>query len=74
MEVNGFVIRGYGWKELAVLYAPEMSPGAASKRLTRWVREADRLRLTLVSHGWKERKKQLTPMQVEDIVRYFGEP
>ena len=32
-----FQQKTYRWQELAVLYAPDLTPHAASKRLTKWV-------------------------------------
>ena len=37
MNINSFEIRSYGWQELAILYAPDLTPESAAKRLSTWV-------------------------------------
>lgn len=34
---DSFQQKTYRWQELAVLYAPDLTPHSASKRLTQWV-------------------------------------
>lgn len=69
-----FEIRSYGWQELAILYAPGITPRAATKRLTRWVLLNRELFDRLVQAGWKKGNHLLTPVQVRLIVDCFGEP
>ncbi|MCD8178772.1 MAG: DUF4248 domain-containing protein [Tannerellaceae bacterium] len=69
-----FIIKSYSWKELAILYAPELTSNSAARRFKKWVNFNQELVRELVSAGWRERSKVLTPMQVEIIVRYLGEP
>ena len=36
--MENFKIRTYGWQELAILYAPDLTPESAGKRLSSWIR------------------------------------
>lgn len=69
-----FLIKAYGWQELAVLYAPELTPESASKRLGYWIRYHPNLSQALQEAGWKKGQRVLTPLQVEVIIKYLGEP
>lgn len=73
MEVI-FAVKTYGWQELAIQYAPELTPNSASKRLTRWVLLNKELYERLIALGWKKGLRILTPVQVEAIIGVFGEP
>ncbi len=72
MEV--FKIKAYGWQELAILYAPDLTPESAGKRLSNWVRFNTKLTRELQETGWKKGQRVLTPLQVSIIIRYLGEP
>ncbi len=74
MEINGFKIKSYGWTELATLYNPEVKPETASKRLRRWVCKNGQLTHELSNQGWHKGTRLLTPMQVQVMVQYLGEP
>ncbi len=69
-----FVIRSYGYCELAMLYFPNSTKKSASAQLGRWIRENERLRSQWLEMGFKPRKKLLTPNQVKLIVEVFGDP
>jgi hypothetical protein len=69
-----FVIRSYGYCELAMLYFPNSTKKSASAQLGRWIRQNERLRSQWLEMGFKPRKKLLTPNQVKLIVEVFGEP
>lgn len=69
-----FVIRTYGWKELAIRYAPDLTPHSASKRLTKWVFLNKELYERLLQLGWTKGVHLLTPVQVNAIVEFLGEP
>jgi hypothetical protein len=69
-----FVIRSYGYCELAILYFPNSTKKSASAQLGRWIRQNERLRNQWLEMGFKPRKKLLTPNQVKLIVEVFGEP
>ena len=64
-----FRIRSYGRTELAQAYCPELSPDAAYRKLTRWMRQNPRLR-DMVSR----RMRAFTPAEVRKIVEELGEP
>lgn len=74
MKTNEFQFKSYGWQELAVLYGAELTPESAAKRLGKWVAANESLYRELEHHGWKKGKKTLTPIQVQVIVRFLGEP
>ena len=74
MKINDFKIRSYGRQELAVLYAPDLIPVSAVKRLTLWVSKNKELTNALQQAGWKRGQHVLTPLQVLRIVEYLGEP
>lgn len=74
MTINDFKITAYGWQELALLYAPNLTPASAAKRLGMWITENKQLQNDLVAAGWKKGKRLLTPRQVQLIVEYLGEP
>jgi hypothetical protein len=74
MEINEFKIRSYGWTELALRYNPEVAQRTALQRLKFWVSKNQELTSTLQDQGWRKGDRLLTPLQVETIVRYLGEP
>lgn len=69
-----FIIRSYGYCELALLYFPNSNKRSASTQLGRWVRQNEKLKIRLLELGYKPKKKILTPSQVKLIVKLFGEP
>lgn len=74
MEEGKFKIRSYGWQELALLYGEGLTPESSTKRLSKWVQVNPSLTDELEQCGWKKGKKILTPIQVQVIVRFLGEP
>lgn len=74
MTINEFKIRTYGWQELAVCYAPNLTPESAGKRLSAWVKQNPSLTEALQQAGWRRGQKVLTPLQVQRVVEYLGEP
>jgi len=71
---EAFEIRAYSFQELAMAYAPELSIGAATNRLSQWIRRGEGLRVELLDVGWTPRSKNFTPLQVQVIVDYLGAP
>jgi len=69
-----FETKSYGWQELAILYAPGLTPHSASKRLKRWVVINKELYGRLIRSGWIEGSRILSPVQVGIILEYLGEP
>jgi hypothetical protein len=71
---KGFVLRSYGYCELALLYFPNSTKKSATTQLRRWIRRSDELLRTLKQVGFAERQRILTPRQVEVVVQFVGEP
>jgi hypothetical protein len=69
-----FIIRSYGYCELALLYFPNSNKRSASTQLGRWMQQNEKLKMQLLALGYKPRKKILTPSQVKLIIELFGEP
>lgn len=60
--------------ELAYLYSPDLSQGAALNRLRRWM-EGDRdLMAALSAAGYKPSQRILTARQVGIVYEYIGDP
>lgn len=74
MNKDKFKTKTYGWQELAILYAPDLTPESAGKRLSAWVRFNQDLYHALEQIGWRKGQRVLTPLQVKTIVGYLGEP
>lgn len=74
MKDSVFEIRSYGYNELAVLYAPELNLTSASRRLRRWIRVNVDLESELKLLGWQKGSRVFTPMQVQTLVDFLGEP
>jgi hypothetical protein len=69
-----FVIRSYGYCELAMLYFPNSTKKSASVQLGRWIRENEKLKSQWLKLGFKPKKKILTPSQVKLLIDTFGNP
>lgn len=69
-----FKLRTYGWQELAMLYAEDITPTSATKRLSNWIQQNSKLQEELAETGWHKGQRVLTPLQVQTIVKYLGEP
>lgn len=69
-----FEIKSYSWKELACLYAPDLQPASATKRLHRWIMFNPKLQKSLVKVGWSKGQRHLTPLQVQILIDFLGEP
>ena len=63
-------MRPYSKRELAMAYAPEISPVSALNRM----RYNDRLTRELGDTGYRSRQRVFTSLQVELIFRYLGRP
>ena len=62
--------RSYGFKELAILYFPNI----ASIRLKQWIKDDIELLNLLEETNYQLSNRILTPKQKELIVTYFGSP
>lgn len=61
-------------RELAMLYAPELTPHAAVNRLMTWISRIPKLGRELEQTGYQKHCKLLSPDQVQLIFKYLGEP
>ena len=66
--------RSYGFKELAILYFPNIAPSSASIRLKQWIKDDIELLNLLEKTNYQLSSRSLTPKQKELIVTYFGSP
>lgn len=66
--------RSYGFKELAVLYFPNIAPASASIRLKQWIKDDTELLETLQETNYQLSNRILTPRQKELIINAFGSP
>lgn len=66
--------RSFTWMELGILYSPNLTPAAASRRLKAWVMANGGLIRSLAKTGWNRTQRILTPRQVGCIVEVLGEP
>ncbi|NBH89719.1 DUF4248 domain-containing protein [Parabacteroides distasonis] len=73
-RIDEWPVRPYSKRELAVAYAPDISPVSALNRLAEWMRYNDRLLRELANTGYRPRQRVFTSLQVELIFRYLGRP
>ena len=73
-NTNEFIIKAYGRMELAMMYAPEIAPSSAYRKLCRWIDRCPGLKQKLKRIGYSPLTRQFTPLQVKMIVEHLGEP
>ena len=66
--------RSYGYKELAVLYFPNIAPASASIRLKQWIKDGVELLGSLEETNYHLSNRILTPKQRDLITTTFGSP
>lgn len=66
--------RSYGFKELAVLYFPNIAPASASIRLKAWIKDSPELLQILAGTNYHLTARVLTPRQAGMIENAFGSP
>ena len=68
--------RSYGFKELAVLYFPNIAPASASAsiRLKQWIKDDAELLEALLETNYELSNRILTPRQKDLITTSFGSP
>lgn len=66
---NHFVIRSYGFRELAQLYSPNVCPKTASVKLRKWINLNSVLKKKIPSQI-----RDLTPKMVKAIINEFDLP
>ena len=67
---QSFPNRSYGFKELAVLYFPNIAPASASIRLKQWIKDD----AELLETNYELSNRILTPRQKDLITTSFGSP
>ncbi len=73
-EDRPFPIRFYGKAELAMLYCPNDCVTNATNNFSRWMRLNRPLMCELQAVGYNKFRRCYTPLEVQLIVRYMGEP
>ena len=70
------IIKSYSKSHLAQLYAPELSPKAATNRLARWINGDRDLKAALHDIGYFEHKNDhyFTKKEVALLFEYIGDP
>ena len=63
-----------GKRQLAVLYMPDIDGHSATNCLMRWINGNARLKAELEKTGLRRKQKVFTPLQVDLILRFLGEP
>ena len=66
--------KDYGRTELALRYAPTLTPDAAWKKLKRWINLNRDLTQELAQLGYTPHQRSFTPRMVSRIMYYLGEP
>ncbi len=74
MELENFEIHSYSKSELALRYNPMQEINTATRTLRRWIQTCVPLHEALKNTGYSGAQKLLTPLQVQLIVKYLGEP
>ena len=69
-----FQIRTMSFKELAIMYFPDVAPKSASNRLRSWIQHAPELSAALEAAGRFPQQRLMSPRQVELVVEAFGVP
>lgn len=66
--------RCYGFKELAVLFYPDVTPRSASRSLRYLIHQDPELLSDLVHKGYKPACRKLSPAQVSCLLHHLGSP
>lgn len=72
--MENFKIRAYGIGELACCYFPDITVGAARRKLMYWISLQPDLVAALRASGFNGRVRSFFPVQVRLIVEALGEP
>lgn len=67
-------VRPMSKSELAMAYAPTLTPQSAVNRLMDWIRHNPELSAALLRTGYRKSQKLFTSLQVRLIFDYLGEP
>ncbi len=74
MQDDKFIVRAYGFGELAYLYFPTITKKSASTQLRKWIQSDRFLSKELSEVGYKFSQRVLSPKQVEVIIKILGIP
>lgn len=74
MQDDKFIVRAYGFGELAQLYFPHVTKKSASTQFGRWIRLNESLKNQLLQNGFNLGNRILTPKQVAVLIHCLGEP
>lgn len=74
MQEDKFIVRAFGFGELAQLYFPHVTKKSASAQLRKWIESDIFLSKELTQAGYNFSQRLLTPKQVEIILKKIGEP
>ncbi len=67
-------IHPYYKRELAIAYAPGISPYSALNRLAKWLKVNEELSTALLKTGYTSRQQVFTSLQVKLIFQFLGKP
>ena len=67
-------VRPMSKMELAMAYAPNLTPQGAVNRLMDWIHHNPELTESLLRTGYRKSQKLFTSLQVRYIIDYLGEP
>ncbi len=73
-EIKEIRVRSMSKSELAMAYAPTLTPQAAVNRLMMWIHHNPELTDLLLRSGYRKMQKLFTSYQVRLILDYLGEP
>ena len=74
MQNDKFIVRAYGFGELAQLYFPAITKKSASAQLRKWIKLNKKLEADLLIFGYNQSLRLLTPKHINLIIVYLGEP
>jgi len=74
MKEDKFVVRAFGFGELAQLYFPSITQKSASAQLRKWIESDIFLSKELTQAGYRFNQRVLTPKQVQIILQMIGGP
>lgn len=69
-----WAVKPYYKRDLAVAYAPDITPTAALNRLAAWIHHHKVLYRALVESGYTDRQRIFNSVQVGLIFQYLGKP
>lgn len=67
-------VKSYGFTELGLLYNPDLQPDSAAKAIKRWIAFNPSLTAALAEAGWRKGQRKFTPLQIQEVFRFLGEP